>query len=60
MKVELTNNVEACPQQCDDFLFILDEVNQCNRKESGNIHVLVDCAHSAVCRYRNEGDNDED
>lgn len=59
MKVELTNNVEPCPQPCDDFEFILDEVNQYDRRfNNGNIHVLVDCVHSAVCKHRNDGEND--
>lgn len=58
MKVELTNKVEPCPQPCDDFEFILDELNQYDRRHGGNIHVLVDCAHSAVCKFRGKEDND--
>lgn len=58
MKVELTNNIELCPQKCDDFVFVLDEVNQYDRRNGGNIHVLADCAHSAVCKYRDKGDTD--
>lgn len=60
MRVELTNNVEPCPKQCDDFEFILDEVSQYDRKRGGDIHVLVDCAHSAVCKHRDGGESGDE
>lgn len=60
MKVELTSNVEPCPQPCDDFAFVLDELHQYDRLHGGNIHVLVDCDHSAVCKHRMEDTTSEE
>lgn len=47
-----------CPEKCCDLDLIIEELKPKKRIERG-IHILVDCAHSAVCKYRKEGENDD-
>lgn len=54
MKVEVINNLEKCPEKCDDMLLILDEITPYARQRSDDLRVLIDCAHSGVCKFRDD------
>ena len=58
MKVKVANFIRSCPQSCDDFKFVIEGIEPKNRRKGGSITVVVDCAHSAVCKFRWEGAND--
>lgn len=59
MIVEVINNLEKCPEKCDDMLLVLDEITPYARQRGDDLCVLIDCAHSGVCKFRKSGESDE-
>lgn len=59
MKAELINNLEKCPEKCDDLLLAIDDITLFSGTRDDNPRIFIDCAHSGVCRYRDKGNNDD-
>lgn len=57
MRAELVNRLEGCPADCPDADIEVERVYS----RHWCVTVLVDCAHSGVCRFRREvSDGDEE
>lgn len=59
MEVDVINNLKECPEKCDDMLLALDEITPYARQRGNDLRVLIDCAHSGVCKFRKSGEGDE-
>lgn len=59
MIVEVINTTDECPPDCDDAKITVETIKRpFFEKEGARFRVLVDCTHSGVCRYRDDGESD--
>lgn len=57
MIVKVINTIDKCPSECDDAKITVDTMERpFFSKSEERMRVIIDCVHSGVCKFRDDGD----